>query len=45
MIGHHTAFHFELAPEDIERLNALHCGRRSGPDPETFDMAIGFEDK
>lgn len=35
-------FDFALTDEDVARLNALHKGTRTGPDPETFDMNIGF---
>lgn len=37
-----AVFDFALTDEDVERLNALHKGTRTGPDPETFDMNIGF---
>lgn len=35
-------FDFALSAEDSARLDALDCGKRTGPDPQTFDMNIGF---
>lgn len=37
-----AVFDFALSEEDVARLNALNAGTRTGPDPETFDMNIGF---
>lgn len=37
-----AVFDFALSDEDVARLNALNAGTRTGPDPETFDMNIGF---
>jgi Aldo/keto reductases, related to diketogulonate reductase len=31
-------FDFELAPEDVERINRLNEDRRVGPDPDNFDF-------
>jgi diketogulonate reductase-like aldo/keto reductase len=31
-------FDFELAPEDMSRLDALDAGRRVGPDPDNFNF-------
>lgn len=37
-----AVFDFALSDEDVARLNALNAGTRTGPDPEVFDMNIGF---
>lgn len=42
LIENAQVFDFTLAPEDIEKLNALDAGVRTGPNPEAFDMDIGF---
>lgn len=31
-------FDFELTAADMERINALNCGRRTGSDPDNFDF-------
>ncbi|WP_187369581.1 aldo/keto reductase [Fodinicola acaciae] len=32
-------FDFELSPDDVEVVSALDNGQRTGPDPDTFNMA------
>lgn len=44
LVENARVFDFALSDEDLARLSALDCGRRSGPDPDTFDMNIGFEE-
>ena len=42
LVENAAVFDFSLSQADVAALNALNDGTRTGPDPETFDMNIGF---
>lgn len=38
IIENASIFDFELSNEDMERIEALNCDERFGPDPDNFDF-------
>ncbi|MDD3807344.1 MAG: aldo/keto reductase [Candidatus Marinimicrobia bacterium] len=38
IISNADIFSFEITPEDMKRLDALDCGKRMGPDPDSFNF-------